>query len=86
MAKISKSYYKREEASKQEPVKTAPEKITFVVEDDDIIIQNGIYRGHRVSELWNSEDPHARDYIMTKIWFQRDPEANLIINRMCFCD
>ena len=86
MSKPSKSYYKQEEVSKKESVKVAPEKINFVVEDGDIIIQNGLYKGYRVSELWNSEDPRARDYVMTKIWFQRNLEANEIINKMCFIE
>ena len=84
MAKINNTHYRQEENAKKVEVKLAPEKITFVIEDGDIIIQNGIYRGYRVSELWSSDDPRSRDYVMTKIWFQRNAEANLIINRMCF--
>lgn len=80
----TKSYQKQEENEKKAKVYSIPEKISFAIEDGDIIILNGLYQGYRVSELWSSEDPRARDYIMTKIWFQRNPEANLIINRMCF--
>lgn len=81
MPKPNKAHYKQEEAVQKKPV---AERITFVVEDGDIIIQNGTYRGCRVSELWCSDDSAARDYIMTKIWFQRNLEANEIINRMCY--
>ena len=80
MGKPNKAYYKQEETEKKDKVKVIPEKITFVIEDNDIIIQNGVYRGYSVRELWESDDPRARDYIMTKIWFQRNPEANQIIN------
>lgn len=83
MPKPNKAHYRQEEVAEKKP-KPIAEKITFVVEDGDILIQNGLYKGYRVSELWNSEDPAARDYIMTKIWFQRDLAANDIINRMCF--
>jgi hypothetical protein len=84
MGYANKAHYKQEETEKKPSVKIAPEKINFVVEEDDILIQNGLYRGYSVRELWESDDPRVRDYIMTKIWFQRDLEANAIINRLCF--
>ena len=81
MQKPNKAHYKQEEVAQKKPV---AEKITFIIEDGDVIIQNGPYRGCRVSELWTLGDSAARDYIMTKIWFQRNLEANEIINKMCY--
>ena len=85
MPKPNKAHYKQEEVAEKKS-KPVAEKVTFVVEDGDILIQTGLYKGYRVSQLWTSEDPTARDYIMSKIWFQRNLEANDIINRMCYSE
>jgi hypothetical protein len=81
MSLIDSQLRKDSAQEKAEYISRDNKKVEYLIQNGDIIIQNGKFAGRCVRELFGI-GPEERDYVIKNLWMTNDQQVMNIINEL----